>query len=211
MSSENCPSRESLLQFSIGNLSEELSNELAEHLDSCSDCQSTIMNLEDAEDTVIVRLRTPLGEVASKVEPEFLAAMAKALAMSAHAGGSPEFLGDKETSAPPMPKTLGEYMILEELGHGGMGRVYKALHTKLDRIVAIKVLPRGRMEDSRATNRFAREMRAVGKLDHPNIVQAFDAREIDGTPVLIMEFIDGLDLAATVRRAARCRSPRPAN
>ncbi len=81
-----------------------------------------------------------------------------------------------------------------------MGRVYKALHTKLDRVVAVKVLPRGRLDDPQAIARFGREMKAVGRLAHPNIVQAHDAREIDGVPILIMEFVDGLDLAELVRR-----------
>ena len=90
---------------------------------------------------------------------------------------------------------LGEYQLIAQLGEGGMGRVYKARHTRLDRIVALKVLPRGRIADPRAVARFEREMKAVGRLDHPNIVQAYDAREIDGTPVLVMEFVDGLDLA----------------
>ena len=65
-----------------------------------------------------------------------------------------------------------------------MGTVYKALHTKLDRVVALKVLPRGRVGDRQAIGRFEREMKAVGRLAHPNIVQAYDAREIDGMPVL---------------------------
>ena len=95
---------------------------------------------------------------------------------------------------------LGEYQVLEELGHGGMGRVYRALHTKLDRVVAVKVLDRGRLDDPQAIARFEREMRAVGRLVHRNIVQAHDAREIEGTPVLIMEFVDGLDVAEIVRR-----------
>jgi hypothetical protein len=90
--------------------------------------------------------------------------------------------------------------LIEELGHGGMGMVYKALHTKLDRVVALKVLTMGRTHDPRAITRFEREMKAVGKLDHHQIVRAYDAREIDGTPVLVMEYIEGLDLAAIVRR-----------
>ena len=129
----------------------------------------------------------------------------------------------KAQIAADMPETLGEYQLLEELGRGGMGRVYKALHTKLDRVVAVKVLSRGRVGDRQAITRFEREMKAVGRLAHPNIVQAYDAREIDGTPVLIMEFVDGLDLAEIVRRVLarsacgpmrpqrRCRWPRPAS
>ena len=108
--------------------------------------------------------------------------------------------GSVERLTSDMPEMLGEYRLLEELGRGGMGRVYKALHTKLDRVVAVKVLPRGRVGDRQAIARFEREMKAVGRLAHPNIVQAYDAREIDDTPVLIMEFVDGLDLAEIVRR-----------
>jgi len=204
MVAATCPTRDMLLQYSIGTLSDEQSDDLAGHLDSCPDCQATIVTLEDAEDTLIGRLRTSLGSEACLAEPEFQAALAEAIAMPAAApssiGVSPVPPGDEGDSASAMPHMLGEYQILEELGRGGMGRVYKALHTKLDRVVAVKVLPRGRVEDRQAIARFEREMKAVGRLAHPNIVQAYDAREIDGTPVLIMEFVDGLDLAELVRR-----------
>jgi serine/threonine protein kinase/WD40 repeat protein len=105
-----------------------------------------------------------------------------------------------EKSSVIAPRIFGEYQILEVLGRGGMGRVYKALHMKLDRIAAIKILPRGRLGDPQAATRFTREMKAVGRLNHPNIVQAYDAREIDDTPVLVMEFVDGLDLSELLRR-----------
>ena len=75
-----------------------------------------------------------------------------------------------------------------------MGTVYKALHTKLGRVVALKVLTRARTHDPAAVARFEREMQAVGQLDHRHIVRAHDAREIDGTPILVMEYLDGLDL-----------------
>ncbi len=94
---------------------------------------------------------------------------------------------------------LGEYELVAKLGEGGMGSVYKAVHTKLGRVVAIKVLPRDRQWDDRAKARFDREMKAVGSLDHPNIVRAMDAREVEGTRILVMEFVDGLDLAELVR------------
>jgi serine/threonine protein kinase len=95
---------------------------------------------------------------------------------------------------------LGEYELLEKLGEGGMGTVYRAEHTKLKRIVALKVLPKGRREDERAIARFEREMKAVGRLDHPNIVRAHDAREVEGTRFLVMEYVEGLDLGKVVRR-----------
>ena len=195
-----CPAREVLLQYSIGTLSDEQSDDLARHLDSCPDCQATIITLEDAEDTLIGRLRMPLGSESCLAEPEFHAAVAHAIATPSSPGVSPVLPDHEPNPASVMPQMLGEYRILEELGHGGMGRVYKALHTKLDRLVAIKVLARARLEDPQAIARFEREMKAVGRLAHPNIVQAYDAREIEGTPVLIMEFVDGLDLAELVRR-----------
>ena len=81
-----------------------------------------------------------------------------------------------------------------------MGHVYKAQHTRLKKTVALKVLPRERTSDLRSVSRFTREMEAIGQLDHPNIVQAYDAREIDGVHVLVMEYINGKDLARVVER-----------
>ena len=113
-------------------------------------------------------------------------------------------------NAPPaddLPQ-LGDYQLLEKLGEGGMGAVYKARHVRLDRVVAIKILPQERTRDQAAVARFAREMKAVGQLNHPNIVQAHDAREIDGTTVLVMEYVEGHDLAEVARLAGPLRDRR---
>ncbi len=90
---------------------------------------------------------------------------------------------------------LGQYELLEKLGQGGMGTVYRAMHTLLKRVVALKVLSAEWMHDAKAVARFLREMEAVGKLDHPNIVRASDAGEADGAHFLVMELVDGVDLA----------------
>lgn len=102
-------------------------------------------------------------------------------------------------AAETIPAELGEYQLLEKLGEGGVGSVFKARHVKLDRIVAVKTLGRRFLDDEKALARFEREMRAVGRLDHPNVVRAHDAREFDGLPVLVMEYVDGLDLGQVVR------------
>jgi len=94
----------------------------------------------------------------------------------------------------PVPDQLGNYRILERIGSGGMGTVYKALHTKLRREVALKILPPERMDDPSSAARFLREMEAVGELDHPNIIRATDAAEVDGTHFLVMELAQGTDL-----------------
>src|SRR5262245_43861309 len=100
----------------------------------------------------------------------------------------------------PVPPQLGPYTILGPLGAGGMGAVYKALHTRLKRVVALKVLPEGRMNDPGAVARFQQEMEAIGRLDHPNIIRATDAGEAAGRHFLVMELADGLDLGQVVVR-----------
>jgi PAS domain S-box-containing protein len=100
---------------------------------------------------------------------------------------------------------LSHYQVLQVIGEGGMGLVYKAMHTVLRRIVAMKVLSDRRREDPDAIRRFRREMEVVGKLDHPNIVQGFDAGESDGLLFLIMDYVEGIDLS----RLVTLRGPLP--
>jgi serine/threonine protein kinase/formylglycine-generating enzyme required for sulfatase activity len=94
---------------------------------------------------------------------------------------------------------LGNYVILEKIGEGGMGQVFRARHRRMDRMVAIKMLPSGIGEDSAAVERFKREVKAAAKMNHPNIVTAYDADEADGRHFLVMEYVEGTDLSALVR------------
>jgi len=91
---------------------------------------------------------------------------------------------------------FGEYTVLELIGQGGMGQVLKARHRTMQRIVALKVLPRRAMQSPSAVKRFEREVRAAARLMHPNIVTAYDAGEQEGTHYLVMEYVEGKDLAA---------------
>ena len=91
--------------------------------------------------------------------------------------------------------TLGTYQILEKIGAGGMGAVYKAYQPSLGRYVAIKVLPPQTAGDPAFADRFAQEARAVGKLRHPNIVTAFDFTQQDDIAYLVSDYIDGGTLA----------------
>ena len=100
---------------------------------------------------------------------------------------------------------LGDYRLVEKLGAGGMGVVYKAVHAELDRVVALKVLSAGLVDDEEVIARFKREIKAVGQLDHPHIVRALDARRIGETHFLVMEFIDGTDWEQLVRRLGPLR------
>jgi tRNA A-37 threonylcarbamoyl transferase component Bud32 len=94
---------------------------------------------------------------------------------------------------------LAGYEILEPLGEGGMGRVFKARHGRLNRVVALKVIRPEQLAKPDALRRFQREARAAARLAHPNVVQIYDAAEAEGTHFLVMEYVAGRDLADLVR------------
>ena len=95
---------------------------------------------------------------------------------------------------------IGNYLILDKLGAGGMGMVFKARHRRLNRIVALKILPPSFARDRTAVLRFKREVEAAGRLKHPNIVAAVDADEDRGVHFLVMEYVEGHDLDTLVRQ-----------
>ena len=88
-----------------------------------------------------------------------------------------------------------EYIVLDKIGSGGMGDVFKAKHRVMERIVALKVLPGKAMQSPESVERFRREVRAAARLTHPNIVTAYDARKHEDTHCLVMEYVDGDDLS----------------
>jgi serine/threonine protein kinase len=100
---------------------------------------------------------------------------------------------------------LGQYRILDYLGRGGMGRVFKAEHQTMNRIVAVKVLASHLVKTVKAQQMFQREVRAAAKLVHPNIVTAYDANQIGDRYYLVMEYVDGPNLEQLVRQ----RGPLP--
>jgi len=101
-------------------------------------------------------------------------------------------------AAPPRPEDVAPHFpaleILEVLGQGGMGVVYKARQRKLDRLVALKVLPRDLSGDPAFAERFAREARTLAKLDHPNVVRVHEFGDVDGLYYLLLEYVDGASL-----------------
>ena len=94
---------------------------------------------------------------------------------------------------------FGDYQILDELGAGGMGKVYRARDVSLERVVALKVLPAGHAKDPTFVQRFVKEARAAARLNHPNIVQIYNFGSVEGTYYLAMEFVDGRSLGSHLR------------
>jgi serine/threonine protein kinase len=97
-------------------------------------------------------------------------------------------------------KSLAHYQILEKLGAGGMGVVYKARDTHLDRFVAVKVLPPEKIADPDRKRRFVQEAKAASALNHPNIVHVYDIDESDGTDFIAMEYVEGKTLDQRIGR-----------
>src|SRR5690348_18313421 len=95
---------------------------------------------------------------------------------------------------------LGHFELLEKIGEGGMGRVYRARDRRLDRFVAIKVLPEARLADSDRRARFVQEAKAASALNHPNIVTIHEISEYEGQTFIVMELVEGKPLNDFIAR-----------
>src|SRR5229473_2407007 len=109
----------------------------------------------------------------------------------------PEALPAPQLST-PAPELPG-YEIVGELGRGGMGMVYKARQTKLERLVALKILPQETSSDSTFAERFTREARALARLNHSNIVTVYDFGQAGNLSYFVMEYVDGVNLRQLLR------------
>lgn len=180
-----CPGRAELIAYHRGKLPAEQLEAVGRHLEQCGPCQAILCTLADQSDPLIGRLRTSRTQIEFSQEASCARLQQRAAALAGRLGGPPQ--------------RIGPYRLLRRLKGGGMGEVYEALHTRLDRRVALKTLRGDRMDNPDFLARFNREMTAVGKLNHPNIVRATDAGEADGWHFLVMDFVDGFDLATIVR------------
>ncbi len=229
LDSARCFAPEDLRQYLSGWCDDAQAAAIETHLLACPNCERTVRELELKPDTLLQSLQgTTVARSVPDREPSNAEAVSNAATGVARSETDATREGsrfetnrateaalekvkqlmdvpqqteaDKEKAAwQPAIRELGVYELLKPLGRGGMGAVYLANHRQLKKQVAIKLLPIMSAEDSEVRARFQREIRVVGRLNHPSIVAATDAGEIDGTQFLVMEYVPGLDLSRLAR------------
>ena len=190
-----CPNPDVLADYVLGKVSEADLTGIASHVEACPACQSQLETLDGLSDTVVTCLRRAAAPDEADSDDSLLNEV-----LARIESFPSESVSDSHGHAHEavLPQQIGQYRLVEKLGQGGMGAVYKAFHTKLKRTVAVKLLPAYRQRSPQAVSRFHREMEAVGRVDHPNIVRAHDAGEADGQFFLVMEFVEGATLSSLV-------------
>ena len=192
LSQGSCPSLELLRSCLLGQLSAADMIDVYDHVEECVECQSRLVSLDHSEDEFLAELRSSRGTSAQPALERMTRAAEKLATEPTHL--------DVQHAATLVGKRIRNYEILEQIGQGGMGAVYRARHVRLGRQFAVKVLAPNRNADQRAIDRFHREIKAIGMLEHPNIVQPVDAGEMDEQPYLAMELVDGENTEAIATR-----------
>jgi tRNA A-37 threonylcarbamoyl transferase component Bud32 len=193
MGATDCPTPAELVEFARGNLSRPAFTRVAGHVEHCAACAQAFQALDDPADSVLSRLRQPPAPGTGIVEdvPGELLAIVQAVT------------GRQDTRrllTGPGQGRLGRFELLEELGIGSFGSVFRARDTELDRTVAIKVLRSGRLAGQEDIDRFLREARSAAGLKHPGIVALYETGQTgDGTYYLVEELVQGTTLAARLR------------
>jgi WD40 repeat protein/tRNA A-37 threonylcarbamoyl transferase component Bud32 len=180
-----CPNQDQLVAFHGGDLPEDALAAVEAHLEACPRCEAVLTELECAEHPVFDLLR--------RHPPAFL-----------HGGAKPDVPPAAAAEAEGQPGWLpaDKYELLGEVGHGGMGVVFKARQVKANRVVALKVIRPGRHATLEEKVRFRLEAEAVARLQHPNIVQLYEVDEHGGTPFLLLEYVEGGSLAERLKGGA---------
>jgi serine/threonine protein kinase len=186
LSQPTCPTELQLQRYSNGVSSDAEAHTIVTHLDECATCLDKLNSLSTQPDPFVAALQSP-ARPNSGCHPALLRALEDAVSIV------PTF----ENAPAPKPGTaLANYQILDEIGRGGMGRVYRARHPRLGQEVALKVLRPG-MDSSALVARFEAERHTLARMDHPHIARIFDGGVTeDGRPFFVMELVRGVSITA---------------
>ena len=191
--SKGCPDRDVLADLALGKLPMGAIETLGRHVEACPTCHAVLESLDNLEDSVVADIKGQTGPLPP--DPQLEDQLREAEQVSRIVWGEPQPNMPEE----PLPERLGQYEIQERIGRGGMGTVYMAFHTP-EAARSHQSAARSTTSGPAGSGPLPREMEAVGQLDHANLVRAHDAGEADGQPFLVMEFLDGIDLAHLVRQ-----------
>lgn len=191
----DCPPQDLLRRYIIGDYDDCEGDQIEQHLETCTACEETLAAFDESGDTLVRHLPLAVHESSSS-RPLWLDRLRNAPPVDR----LPEDVGEPSSGATAIAG-LESYELSGVLGKGGMGVVYLARHCQLDRTVAIKVVHPRLTSASLARDRFEREIRILGGLQHPGIVMATDAGKVGDAAYLVMEYVDGIDLARLVRLA----------
>ena len=204
INSTNCPSDGDLVSFFRSDLPPSEMDAVHRHVETCDQCLLFIDRVGEHSDTIVQALSAMSPTIDD--EPAYHALRDQLLGSPEAVQGtvSIDDLTDAYTArANPhsrLGEQIGDYELVEVLGSGANGSVYRARHAKLDRDFAVKVLAPSGSNLDRSLERFQNELKAVGRLNHPNIVKATNAGDYNGEHFLVMEFVDGIDVSTLVRR-----------
>jgi serine/threonine protein kinase len=181
----DCPDRAELAQFATGNLSQRTFDRVARHVEGCPDCEAALAALDGSTDPFLAPLRRAAREEVPAGPP-----IPEELLAAARAHGLPRRGSQR----------LGKFELLEELGIGSFGHVFRARDTDLGRIVAIKLLRAGHLASREELERFTREARSAAQLQHPGLVALHEIGQVDGgLCYLVEEFVQGETLTARIK------------
>jgi tRNA A-37 threonylcarbamoyl transferase component Bud32 len=181
------PTPQELAAFGLGKLTGRAAAAVARHLEGCAACQQVVAGLPP--DSFLGKVRAA-GPAASVSPP-------------GTGPGGATALPNRAAPPPDIPPELAnhpKFRILRELGRGGMGVVYQARQTVMNRQVVIKVVNKALLDHPDALERFRREVQAAASLSHPNIVTAYDAEQAGDLHLLVMEFVPGQSLAEVLQK-----------
>jgi serine/threonine protein kinase len=187
------PTDQTLHAFSLGKLDDRAADSVNRRVESCPDCERRVSEM--SADSFLGRLR----DAGPRARPGSSDSDSPSHGVSQRVGGAKSHPPLPADSIPPELADNSQYKLIRELGRGGMGVVYLARNTLMDRLEVLKVLNKEILDRRGTMDRFLREIRSAAKLNHPNVVGAHSVLQLGRLLVFAMEYVEGVDLAKLVK------------